>query len=105
MSAANSKLILRISQRLPLLFNLCCLVYPYWNRITLMINTVQNLVYAGLLFYLASLEQIAVNTYSGQGILDIVDVNRSISVGMVLVAIYLLYEMFRDMRRLRTLKT
>ncbi|GGD49173.1 hypothetical protein [Lacimicrobium alkaliphilum] len=70
-----------------------------------MINTVQNLVYAGLLFYLASLEQIAVNTYSGQGILDIVDVNRSISVGMVLVAIYLLYEMFRDMRRLRTLKT
>lgn len=89
---------------LSLLFNLWCFGYPYWNRATLRINTVQNLIYAGLLFYLASLEQIAVTTSAGQSILDVIDLNRSISIGMVLVAVYLLYEVFRDIRRLRLLR-
>lgn len=89
---------------LSLLFNLWCFRYPYWNQTSLMINTVQNLVYAGLLFYLAGLEQIAVTTSAGQSILDVIDLNRSIAIGMVLVAVYLLYEVFRDIRRLRLLR-
>ncbi|ALS99552.1 HAAS signaling domain-containing protein [Lacimicrobium alkaliphilum] len=89
---------------LSLLFNLWCFRFPYWNRATLRINTVQNLIYAGLLFYLASLEQIVVLTDKALSLPVRFDLNKSISIGLVLVAVYLLYEVFRDIRRLRLLR-
>ncbi|WP_088329876.1 hypothetical protein [Lacimicrobium sp. SS2-24] len=88
---------------LSLLFNLWCLVKPYWTRTSLSINVVQNLLYAAVLLYLASLDELAVIRPGHDSIVHIDDVNSSLSVGLTLIALYLFYEVFRDTRRLRAL--
>ena len=87
-----------------LLFSFWCWYRPYWQQTSLSLNVLQNLLYVAVFSWIGFLPQLVVGTDRPLPLLlELTDINRVLQNGALLLACYLVYEVLRDIYRIRQL--